>query len=63
MSHGLGPRPELAPEELAALLAATEEVLAARGRHAPLAAVPAWRFSGRWFDGAPLARRRPDRRH
>jgi hypothetical protein len=63
VSHGLAPRPALAPEELAALVAAAEAVLAAAVAPAPLAATPAWRFSGRWFDLAPFSNRRPHRRH
>ncbi|MDE3064492.1 MAG: hypothetical protein KGJ36_02345 [Acidobacteriota bacterium] len=62
MSYGLAPRPGLDPDDLAALVAATESVLAAPVRREPLAAVPAWRFSGRWFNAAPFSNRRPIRR-
>jgi hypothetical protein len=60
VSHGLAPRPELAPEELAAVVAAAQIVLARRAV-ATSDQTPAWRFSGRWFHGGPLARRRPVR--
>lgn len=58
MSYGLAPRPSLAPDEMAALVAAAEELLKApraRVKDAP----PAWRFSGRWFNIGPFALRRP----
>ena len=61
MSHGLRPRSSLGPEETAALVVATS-VLLARG---PLLEapdlVPAWRFSGRWFNVGRFALRRPHR--
>gem|GEM_PF-158122 len=66
MSFALAPRPQLAPEEVAALVAVAREVLASREdavARAPVTAVPAWRFSGRWFDVAPFTNRRPHRRH
>jgi len=61
VSYGLTPRPELAPDDLAALVAAAEEVL--RGEKAVAVAdqAPVWRFSGRWFNATPLANRRPRR--
>ena len=58
MSHGLTPRPVLAPEEMAALVAVAEEFL--RTETAAVEdSVPAWRFSGRWFNAGPYANRRP----
>ena len=63
MSYGLAPRPELVPEELAALVAAAEALLAAPVRRDLATATPPWRFSGRWFDVAPFSNRRPYRRH
>ncbi|HXC18713.1 MAG TPA: hypothetical protein VNT80_02275 [Acidimicrobiales bacterium] len=58
MSYGLTPRPQLPPEELAALVAALEEVL--REEKIVIAdQVPNWRFSGRWFNAAPFTDRRP----
>jgi hypothetical protein len=63
VSYGLAPRPELPPEELAGLVAAAEALLAAPVRRSLVTAVPAWRFSGRWFDVAPFSNRRPYRRH
>ena len=58
MSYGLTPRPQLPPEELAALVAALEEVL--RKEKIVIAdRVPNWRFSGRWFNAAPFTDRRP----
>lgn len=58
MNYGLTPRPELPPDELAALVAAAEEVL----RSETIVVVdqaPNWRFSGRWFNVAPFSNRRP----
>jgi hypothetical protein len=60
VNYGLAPRPELPPDELAALVAAIEEVL--RNEKAAVALVdpvPSWRFSGRWFNAAPFTNRRP----
>ena len=59
MNYGLTPRPLLPPDDLAALVAAAEEIL--RSEKAPLVVdqVPAWRFSGRWFNASPLSNRRP----
>jgi hypothetical protein len=59
VNYGLPPRPELAPDELAALVAAAEEVLRSEKPVAVVDQVPNWRFSGRWFNDAPLANRRP----
>ena len=60
MSHGLAKRPELCVEELAVLRAVSEELL---NEQVALAQeedrVPAWRFSGRWFNAGPYAQRRP----
>lgn len=58
MNYGLTPRPELAPDELAALVAAVEEVLLSE-KIVVLDQVPNWRFSGRWFNAAPFTDRRP----
>jgi hypothetical protein len=63
VNYGLSPRPSLDPDDLAALIAAAEEVLAVPVRRDPVALTPAWRFSGRWFDVAPFSNRRPYRRH
>lgn len=57
MNYGLTPRPELAPDELAALVAAVEEVLLSE--KIVVDQVPNWRFSGRWFNAAPFSDRRP----
>ena len=58
MNYGLTPRPELAPDELAALVAAVEEVLLSE-KIVVVDQVPNWRFSGRWFNAAPFTNRRP----
>jgi hypothetical protein len=63
VNYGLAPRPELDPDDLAALVAAAESVLSAPVRREPVSVVPAWRFSGRWFVTAPFSNRRPVRRH
>jgi ParB-like chromosome segregation protein Spo0J len=57
VNYGLTPRPELAPDELAALVAAVEEVLLSE--EIVVDQVPNWRFSGRWFNAAPFTDRRP----
>jgi hypothetical protein len=59
VNYGLTPRPELPPDELAALAAAVEEVLRSEKAVAAVDQVPNWRFSGRWFNAAPFANRRP----
>ncbi len=61
MSHGLTPRPTLPDEEMAALVAAAEQVAATIAARPAADDVPAWRFSGRWFNRGPLADRRPRR--
>jgi hypothetical protein len=58
VSYGLAPRPELPQEELAALVAAAEEVLKAVSNVVADNA-PSWRFSGRWFNAGPYSMRRP----
>ena len=58
MNYGLTPRPELSPDDLAALVAAVEEVLVSE-KTVVVDQVPKWRFSGRWFDAAPFTNRRP----
>ena len=63
MSFSLAPRPELGPEELAALVAAAEALLAEPVVRPAQTVAPAWRFSGRWFDAPPFTNRRPYRRH
>jgi hypothetical protein len=63
VNFGLAPRPQLAPDDLAALVAAAEELMAVPERRTVETAAPAWRFSGRWFDLAPFSNRRPYRRH
>ena len=60
MNYGLTPRPELDVDELAALVAAAEEVLNVAPTNVP-DSVPSWRFSGRWFNSGPYAMRRPTR--
>lgn len=59
MNYGLTPRPELPPDELAALVAALEEVLRSEKTVAVVDQVSSWRFSGRWFNDSPFANRRP----
>jgi hypothetical protein len=59
VNYGLTPRPELAPDELAALVAAVEEVLISEKSVAAVDQAPNWRFSGRWFNDSPFANRRP----
>jgi len=58
MSYGLAPRPGLPPDEMAALIAAAEELLKVERRRVP-DKPPAWRFSGRWFNSGPFTLRRP----
>jgi len=58
VTYGLTPRPELDPDELAALMAVAQELL----KKEPMVLVdqvPNWRFSGRWFNAGPFANRRP----
>ena len=62
MNYALAPRPELGPDETAAVVAAVEELLRARVvavADADADATPVWRFSGRWFNAGPLVMRRP----
>jgi hypothetical protein len=59
VNYGLTPRPELPPDELAALVAAVEEVMRSEKTAAVVDQAPVWRFSGRWFNAAPFANRRP----
>jgi hypothetical protein len=59
LSYGLTSRPELPPDELAALIAAAEEVLRSEKAVAIIDQAPVWRFSGRWFNAAPFSDRRP----
>jgi hypothetical protein len=58
VNYGLTPRPELSPDELAALVAAAEEILRSE-KTAVVDQTPTWRFSGRWFNAAPFTNRRP----
>ncbi|MDE3065905.1 MAG: hypothetical protein KGJ36_09540 [Acidobacteriota bacterium] len=60
MTHGLPPRPTLPEDELAAVIAAAEEVLRQEVRRVP-DSTPSWRFSGRWFNSGPFHLRRPIR--
>jgi hypothetical protein len=60
VTHGLPPRPSLSEEELAAVIAAAEEVLRQEVRRVP-DQTPTWRFSGRWFNSGPFHHRRPIR--
>ncbi|MGA2295190.1 MAG: hypothetical protein ABSG24_08210 [Acidimicrobiales bacterium] len=62
MSHGLAPRPGLPSDEAAAVMAAVEEIMKEQAQRSPVVdTVPAWRFSGRWFNSGPYANRRPQR--
>jgi hypothetical protein len=61
VNYGLTPRPDLPPEEMAALVAAVEEMLREEKAVAASDQVPNWRFSGRWFNAAPFSNRRPRR--
>jgi hypothetical protein len=58
VNYGLAPRPELPAEEMAAVIAAAEELLRVERRRVG-DVTPAWRFSGRWFNAGPLVNRRP----
>ena len=58
MSHGLAPRPGPTPDEIAAVSAAVALLATARGVQED-ERVPAWRFSGRWFNAGRYANRRP----
>jgi ABC-type antimicrobial peptide transport system ATPase subunit len=60
VNYGLTPRPVLAPDELAALRAAAQEILQQQ-KSVPLVvdSVPNWRFSGRWFNAGHFSNRRP----
>ena len=56
VNYGLTPRPELEPDELAALVAAAEELLRQqKSRAVAVDPVPNWRFSGRWFNAGHFA--------
>jgi hypothetical protein len=59
MNYGLPPRPSLPPEEMAALMAAAEELLKSERPRVKDTKPPTWRFSGRWFNAGPYANRRP----
>jgi hypothetical protein len=59
VNYGLTPRPELPPDELAALTAAAEEILQNDTAMVVVDQVPNWRFSGRWFNSDPFSNRRP----
>ena len=59
MNYGLAPRPELGPDETAAVIAAVQELLRAPMVDTVVDATPVWRFSGRWFNAGPLMMRRP----
>jgi len=58
VSHGLTPRPTATPQEVAAVSAAVT-LLASSGAVPETERVPAWRFSGRWFNAGRYANRRP----
>jgi len=58
VNYGLNPRPELSAEEMAAVVAAAEELLR-RERRVATDRPPAWRFSGRWFNAGRYSMRRP----
>jgi hypothetical protein len=57
--YGLTPRPVLDADELAALIAATEEILRSETPPSVVDQVSNWRFSGRWFNTGPFSNRRP----
>ena len=59
MSYGLAPRPQLPPDEMAALIAAARRVAQERATVHVVDQAPSWRFSGRWFNAGPYANRRP----
>ena len=62
MSDGLGPRAPLGPDETAALVAVASALLTSRPSivdDPDPDPVPAWRFSGRWFNAGRFALRRP----
>lgn len=62
MTYALTPRPELALDELAALVAVAEELINRPTRTiAVVDHASSWRFSGRWFNSGPFADRRPQR--
>ena len=61
MSYGLEPRPELGPEETAALVVALESLLRPKSSAIEVDNAPSWRFSGRWFNAGRYALRRPYR--
>ncbi|HVA70024.1 MAG TPA: hypothetical protein VNF08_01715 [Acidimicrobiales bacterium] len=58
MNYGLAPRPGLAPDEMAAVVAVAEELLKSEGQRVK-DKPPTWRFSGRWFNAGPFTLRRP----
>ena len=62
MSHGLAPRPQLPPGEVAVVVAAVEALLRQGASDVVADVAPTWRFSGRWFNPGPFSQRRP-RRH
>ncbi len=57
MSNGLAPRPELPPEDVAAVIAAAQNHFAQRAEGIA-DTPPVWRFSGRWFGTQTLTNRR-----
>ncbi len=59
MTYGLVPRPQLGPDETAAVIAAVQELLREPVENVVIDETPVWRFSGRWFHAGPLAMRRP----
>jgi hypothetical protein len=61
VTYGLTPRPNLAPEEMAALVVVAEQLLRRDEVADAVDVVPAWRFSGRWFNSGPYTNRRPHR--
>ena len=61
MNYGLEPRPQLPPEEMAAVIAAVQEVTREVDVIGdPVDHVPVWRFSGRWFNYGRYTLRRPN---
>jgi hypothetical protein len=61
VSYGLPERPQLAPAEMAAVVAAAEALTQTVEVLGQTLETPAWRFSGRWFAGGRYSSlRRPN---
>jgi len=59
VTYGLTPRREPTAEEIAAVVVAAQELLRIAAPAAIADNVPAWRFSGRWFNAGRYSLRRP----